>query len=239
MNDIATLVENYQPVLQDPNEFRDTKIILFVGITGSGKNTMISELMKTGMYHDLVTTISRSPRVNNNGIMEANGVDYYFISPEEAEAKLRAGQYAEVSLVHGRIYGLTLDELRKAKSSGKLIIADLDTQGVEKLMKLSDRVMPIFVLPPTYAEWQRRAEKRYMNNEAFLAEWPKRQEAAIAELEAAIQSDKYFFLVNDEISQAVNICDSYIRYAGPNIEKEQALQIARDILEHTKVKLSI
>ena len=47
MNDIATLVENYQPVLQDPNEFRDTKIILFVGITGSGKNTMISELMKT------------------------------------------------------------------------------------------------------------------------------------------------------------------------------------------------
>ena len=168
MNDIATLVENYQPVLQDPNEFRDTKIILFVGITGSGKNTMISELMKTGMYHDLVTTISRSPRVSNNGIMEANGVDYYyFISPEEAEAKLRAGQYAEVSLVHGRIYGLTLDELRKAKSSGKLIIADLDTQGVEKLMKLSDRVMPIFVLPPTYAEWQRRVEKRYMNNEAF------------------------------------------------------------------------
>lgn len=238
MQDLETLINNYQPKLENPDEFRDTKIILFVGITGSGKNTMISELMKTGMYYDLVTTISRPPRMNN-GVMEVDGIDYHFVTQEQAEQKLRDGEYAEASLVHGRVYGITLYELRKAKSSGKIIVADIDPQGVDKLMKLSDNVMPIFVLPPTYADWQRRVEGRYMNNEAFVAEWPRRQESAIKELEAALAGDKYFFLVNDDVERAVNVCDMHIRYGGPNIEKEQGTRIARDILEQTKIKVAL
>lgn len=238
MNDLVQLVENYTPKLEKPDEFKNLKIVLFVGITGAGKNMMISELLKTGEYYDLVTTISRPPRTNN-GVMEVEGKDYYFVTPEQAVEKLKNGEYVEASLVHDRIYGITLDELRKAANTGKSVIGDIDTQGVKKIMKLSDNVVPIFVLPPTYGEWQRRVEGRYMNNEAFMADWPRRQASAIKEIEAALINDKYFFLINDQVDKAVNICDMHIRYGGPNIERDQAIHIARDILEQTKIKMSL
>ena len=110
MESLAAKVEASTPNREGVALLRDTKVALLVGITGAGKNSILNEMVKTGDYHDLVTSVTRQPRLNN-GVPEQDGVDYHFVTEDEALAAIDAGEYVEVSIVHNRIYGVTVNEV--------------------------------------------------------------------------------------------------------------------------------
>lgn len=234
MESLETLVDNYQPSDEAISEFQKPTIILVAGIAGAGKNTVMSELQKSGDYYDLVTTVSREPRYND-GVMEQDGVEYYFITHEQAVEKLKSHEYVEVSFVHGRIYGLTVDEIKRANHIGKHIMADITVEGVTKYRQLSDNILPIFLLPPNFNEWQRRIRQRYSSQEEFLSEWPTRRASAIMELEKALSVPYYHFVVNDYLDLAVTACSKIIKANDIFSRKDDEVRlIARDILSELK-----
>ena len=230
-NDIRELIDHYQPNARGQQLMRQTKIVLLVGITGAGKNTLLNEILKTGYFHDMVTSVTREPRINN-GVMEQDGIDYHFLTEEQAVEKIKAGEYVEVSPVHERIYGVTVDEIQKAHDTNKIAIADITVLGVEKYKKISDDIIAIFVLPPSFTEWQKRVRQRFDSEEDFLADWPNRRKSSIMELQKALEAPYYHFVVNDELEKTVEACLKIIESDNKfHRQDDEKRLLARDLLD--------
>ena len=228
-----TLLDNYHPNQTGQELLEDTEVVLLVGITGAGKNTVLGEMLKTGEFHDLVTTVTREPRYND-GVLERDGVDYHFITHDQALELLAAGEYVEVSSVHGRLYGVTASEVQRAHDTGKIALADVDVQGVAKYRKVSDNVTVIFLVPPSYQEWRRRVQQRYPSEQEFLADWPNRRSSAVEELEKALASPYYHFVINEELTQAVGACIKIARARRRDeiVRKDDEIRLrTRDLLD--------
>lgn len=232
--EIEKLIQTYQPNDKGMKLLHATKVVLLVGITGAGKNSILAEMMKTGEFHDMVTSVTREPR-ENNGVMEIDGIDYHFLTESQAVEKIRQGEYVEVSPVHERIYGVTTSEIEKAAVAGKTAVADITVLGVEKYKKLSDNIIAIFLLPPDYKTWHERVQKRYVSKEEFEADWPNRRRSAIAELTKALQVPYYHFVINDDLEEAVVACLK-IAHSDDNFHRkdDEKRLVARELLEEIK-----
>lgn len=233
MEDMNTRIENYRPNEEGIELLGKTEVVLLVGITGAGKNTVLGEMLKTGEFRDLITTVTREPRYND-GVLEQDGIDYHFITDETARELLDKGEYVEVSMVHGRIYGVTTEEISHAYSEGQIAIADVDVQGVAKYKKLSDTVTAIFLVPPSYEEWKNRVRRRYPDEEAFLEDWPNRRESSVFELERALSTPYYHFVINDDLGLAVEACTKIARARRRDefVRKDDEVRLrTRDLLD--------
>lgn len=221
----------YQPGDRARALLSETKMVLMVGMSGVGRDTIINELVRHGAYYPLVTSTTRLPRVNN-GIMEQNGVEYYFLTHDQATQNLEQSGYIEVSPVHDHVNGLLVEELQRAHDSGKIAISDVDPQGASKYHELSETVTAIFVLPPSYEEWMRRNKQRYASDDEFAVAWPRRRQSAMMELDMAIHAPFYHFVINDEIARAVSACDE-IAHGAPldQIAQDKGIALAQTILD--------
>lgn len=181
---------------------RSTKIVLLVGVSGAGKDTIKHRLLETGKYHHIVSHVTRAPR-NNSGVMEQDGIDYHFIDQATAKSMLTNHEYIEAKMYSGNVYGTSVAEIQKARDDGHIAITDLDVQGVAEYKAISSTVIAIFILPPSYEEWQRRLHERYGQAGADPADMERRMQAAIAELEEALAKPYYHFVVNENLDEAI------------------------------------
>lgn len=229
------MIEGYQPSDRARTLLGGTKLVLMVGVTGVGRDTIISQLVAKGGYYPLVTATTRLARVNN-GVMEQDGVEYYFLTEAEAKQHIEAGEYVEVSSVHDRINGLLVNELQRAQESGKVAITDIDPQGARKYHVASEgTTTAIFVLPPSYEEWMNRNRSRYATEAAFEEAWPRRRKSAIMELEMAVEDSFYQFVINDELSRAVDACDAIIQGESQSPEtQERSKKLIHTILSRLR-----
>lgn len=204
--ELAHRLETYQPSPETVELIGQTAIVLLVGISGAGKDTIKNGLLATGEYHHIVSHTTRAPRANG-GVMEIDGEDYHFISHETALRMLDAGEYVEAKPYGANIYGTSVSELKKAHDDGKIAITDLEVQGVAEYKAMSKSVIALFILPPNYTEWQRRLHARYGAAGADPTDMLKRQRTAISELEAALAQSYYHFIINREVAETVTIAN--------------------------------
>ena len=134
------------------------QIVVIAGPSGSGKNTLIRELMRehpgTTM---LVTATTRTPRSG-----EADGKDYYFFSQERFDEELLAGNIAGerfVPIFGGIHYGIYLPDLRKRLAAGKVVFAPVDITGA-KYLKENYAATTIFLMPESVEAYRRRIRVR-------------------------------------------------------------------------------
>ena len=95
----ARMIAEYQPGERARALLAETAFVLMVGVTGVGRDTIIKALVEKGEYYPLVTSTTRAPRVND-GVMEQHGVEYWFLSEDQAAERMKAGEYVEVSPVN-------------------------------------------------------------------------------------------------------------------------------------------
>lgn len=230
MNTLAALIADYTPSEHAIELVRNTAITLLVGISGAGKDTIKKELLKKADFRDIVSHTSRPPRANN-GIMEVTDVDYHFIDDETAINMLENHAFIEAKFVHGTVYGTSVDELKKSHDEGKIALTDIDVQGVKEYKDLSQSVVAIFVLPPSYSEWRQRLAQRYESGEAFEAEWMKRRTSAITELTHALEVPYYHFIINDDLDRAVTVAEEIAHRPDVFHRKDDEARLrARDLL---------
>ncbi len=228
-------ITNYQPSEATIELVRKAAIVLLVGIAGAGKDTTKRELLKQPGFRDIVSHTTRAPR-ENNGMHERDGKDYHFITIETAERMIDTREFVEVKYVHGQtVYGTSVDEIQAGYEVRKISITDVDVQGVDEYKKLSQNVVAIFLLPPTYDVWRQRLANRYATSQEFDAEWPKRRQSAISELEYALSVPYYHFIVNDQLDETVRIASEIAHKPDVfNRKDDEARIAARDILDELK-----
>lgn len=231
IKNLEKLIANYQPDGRAVDLVKNTKIVLLVGISGAGKDTIKRQLLEDDNFRDIVSYTTRSPR-RNMGIFEQNGVDYHFIDNETAIEMLENHQFIEAKFVHGTVYGTGVREIQAIQDEGKIAITDIDVQGVAEYKNLSQNVVAIFILPPDYDEWRRRLSERYVTPAEFEAEWPKRFGSAIKELTNALEVPYYHFVINQDLTEAARVVKEIASKPDVyNRKDDEARLAARDLLE--------
>lgn len=232
MNPKLALIDSYTAPDEAKQLARTTKITLLVGISGAGKDTIKKRLLSTGLFRDIVSHTTRQPR-HNGGVIEVDGQDYHFASEDLMCDMVARREFIEVKNVHSTLYGTSIAELRTAHDEDKIAVTDIDVQGVAEYKRLASEVIAIFILPPDFATWRQRLQKRYRTKEEFESEWPKRRASAIRELRHALEVPYYHFILNDDLDKAVHTAEQIASKSGDvfNRKDDEARLAARDLLE--------
>ncbi len=96
VDEFRRLLAGYQPSKDSLHGLDQLRLVLLVGPSSSGRNTIINQLVKSGAYYVVVSDTTRQPRVNN-GILEVNGREYWFRSEVDILADLKEGKFLEAS----------------------------------------------------------------------------------------------------------------------------------------------
>lgn len=173
------------------------KLIILSGPSGAGKSTVLKRVLahfpKTLRLSISATT--RAPRLG-----EHDGIDYYFLTPEEFTKRLQAGDFLEACEVFGRghWYGTLLDEVTPSLQAGISVILEIDVDGTDAALSHYPQAVTIFLRPSSLEEVERRLRNRGTESPEAI---DRRLEVARHELSLA---DKYRYQVlNDEVEAAV------------------------------------
>ena len=173
------------------------KAILFSAPSGSGKTTIIREILKR--FDCFEFSISATRRLARQG--EQDGVDYYFLTPEEFERRVEEGQFLEWEEVYaGTRYGTLKSEIDRIWDNGHVIIFDVDVNGGMNIKKyFGSEALALFVMPPSIEVLEMRLRNRGTESEEAIT---KRLARSAAELKMAEQFD--VTIVNDDLFRAVD-----------------------------------
>jgi guanylate kinase len=227
--DLSNLLKNYQPSESAKTIVRKAKIVLLVGISGAGKNTLKRELLKDESYYDFISHTTRPPRINS-GIPEKDGIDYYFIDTSEAIRMLEAGEYIEAKKVHSNVYGTTVKGLARSVESDKVAVNDVDVQGVDEYKSIASSVHAVFVLPPSYEEWERRRIARY-EGKIDPDDNSTRLKSAMNELNFALAKGYFEFIINDDLQTAVDQVHAIVAGTGDTRDHMRGKELAKQFLD--------
>jgi guanylate kinase len=210
------------------------KLVLLVAPTSTGRNTVIKELVENDNYYFVISDTTREPQVRD-GKKEENGVHYFFRTEEEMLADLEAGEFLEAAIIHEQqVSGLSIRELEKAKSRGKVAITDIEIVGADNVMKAKPDTVAIFLLPPNFEVWQHRMASRGHMSEPELI---NRLKSAQKEFDAALHHDYYNFVVSDNVEQAAAIIDG-IAHGKPNPHEGRGAGIIHSLQDNLQQKLA-
>lgn len=232
---LEQVIANYQMSPEASELVQQTKLLLIAGIVGGGKNTVINEMLKNRDYHEIISHTTRAPRLNHD-VMERNGVDYHFITPEQAEKLLTDKAFIEVKYVHGNVYGTSAAELRRAHEANKVAVTDVDVHGLTEYLDIKPDTHAIFLLPPSVETWLSRLERRYGNLEEHQAEITKRFQTAYQEISHIKQDPRFILVVNDDLETTVDRVTQIVRGERDHTS-DFALTIADHLLDFLKSRI--
>ena len=180
------------------------KLIIFSAPSGSGKTTIVRELLKDyPQFEFSISATSRAPR----GV-EQNGVDYYFLTQEEFAAKVATDSFVEWEEVYaGSYYGTLRSEMDRIWGQGHVVAFDVDVMGGIRLKELfGEQACSVFVMPPSVEELERRLVGRGTDAPEVIA---KRVAKAASEIEKAPHFDHV--VLNDDLQKAIEQAASIVR----------------------------
>ncbi len=185
-------------------------MIIVSAPSGSGKSTIVNWLMKEHPELHLnfsISCTSRAPRGT-----EQNGVEYFFLTPEEFKAKIQNGDFLEYEEVYeNRFYGTLKQQVENQREQGQNVVFDVDVKGGVNIKKYyGDDAMSLFIQPPSVEELRRRLEHRGTDTPEAIEE---RLAKAAYEMTFAPQFDHV--VVNDDLESA----------------KQETLKLVQDFLK--------
>ncbi len=171
------------------------KLIVFSAPSGTGKSTIAKLILER--FPNLRFSVSATTRQKRTG--ETEGLNYYFLSKEAFEEKIRTGGFIEYEFFFGNHYGTLLDKTGEVIDSGTSMLLDLDVKGAVNLKKIfPDNSLLLFIKPPGMEVLKQRLQGRESEDEESLK---TRLERARLELEYSDQFDQV--VVNDDLERAV------------------------------------
>jgi guanylate kinase len=174
---------------------RTPRLFVVSGPSGVGKGTLVSRVR--GQRPDLGLTVSATTRQPRPG--EVDGTSYYFLSVEDFEQRVAAGEFLEWANVFGNRYGTLRSEVDRNLDAGKSVILEIDVQGALNVRKLMPEAVLVFIEPPSFEALESRLRGRGTEEEEVVQ---VRLKTAKEELELAPSYDER--IVNDDLQEATS-----------------------------------
>ncbi len=173
------------------------KLLIFSAPSGSGKSTIVNFLMQEHPelnMHFSISCTTRAPRGT-----EKNGMEYFFLTPEEFKAKIAEGAFVEYEEVYtDRFYGTLKSQVENQINNGENVVFDVDVKGGCNLKNIfGNEALSVFVQPPSVEELRRRLVGR-------ATDAPEVIEQRLAKAEEELTYAPMFdvIIVNDDLETA-------------------------------------
>lgn len=167
-------------------------LIVLSGPAGSGKDTVVQYLVEH--HPEVEVSISMTTRDKRPG--EREGVNYYYISTEEFERRIAAGEALEYTNYCGNYYGTPKSEVDSRIEKGINVILIIEVEGAANIKRLYPDAKLVFVRPPSFEELEKRLRGRKTESEEKIRE---RLARALEEMEYACDYD--YVIINDKVEQ--------------------------------------
>ncbi|MBE6137154.1 MAG: guanylate kinase [Erysipelotrichaceae bacterium] len=186
-------------------------LVVISGPSGVGKGTVRKALFDM-KGHNLTYSVSMTTRQMREG--ERDGVDYYFVSKEDFQQKIKDGKLLEYAEFVGNYYGTPLDKVNEQLDNGNEVVLEIEVEGAQQVkQKMPDCVM-IFIVPPGKEALYERLKSRGTESEEVIQ---KRINKANREFKKAHLYD--YIVVNDEVSNAADRIMAIIRAEHAKTER--------------------
>ena len=173
------------------------KLIIISAPSGTGKSTIISWLMREHKELNLAYSISCTSRPPRGA--EQDGVDYFFLTPEEFRQRIENDEFLEYEEVYpDRFYGTLKSQVNNQLEAGQNVVFDVDVKGGVNIKKFyGDQALSLFIQPPSIAELRRRLEGRATDSPDVID-----QRIARAEFELTFAEKFDKIVINDILDYA-------------------------------------
>lgn len=171
------------------------KLIIFSAPSGSGKSTIINHLLQQDLNLAFsISATSRPPRGT-----ERDGVEYFFLTPDEFRERIARGEFLEYEEVYpGRFYGTLKSQVEKQLAAGQNVVFDVDVVGGCNIKKYyGERALSVFIQPPSLEELRRRLVGRGTDAPEVIED-----RVAKAEYELGFAPQFDVVVVNDNLEEA-------------------------------------
>lgn len=186
------------------------KLIIVSAPSGSGKSTIVQWLMKEHpelrLYFSISCT-SRAPRGT-----EKNGVEYFFLTPDEFKQRIDNKEFLEYEEVYtNRFYGTLKAQVERQREKGENVVFDVDVKGGCNIKSFYGKeALSLFIQPPSVEELRHRLEGRGTDSAEAI-----KDRLAKAEYELTFAPEFDYVIINDDLEKA----------------KQETLQVITDFLK--------
>jgi guanylate kinase len=198
------MIDSYQPKQDVLREFVASQFAIIAGPSGAGKDTLRNELITTypNAYQPVLSTTTRPPRQG-----ERNGVDYHFRTLHYVESGLKSKEFLQAALVHDQqISCLDIQEIRKLQPN-QTGLSILIVQTEYELVRLKPNLKTIFIIPPNIDVLRERLRQ---GRPLSKAETERRMKAGVKELQIALETERYYCLVSEDLSLLAKNVHNYL-----------------------------
>ena len=173
-------------------------LIVFSGLSGVGKGTILAELMKMEDLN-LAYSVSMTTRDPRHG--EVDGVNYFFVSKKRFLEAVKNGELLEHARFVDNDYGTPKAYVDEQRQLGKNVVLEIEIKGARQIMEKCPDSLSIYIVPPSIEELERRLRERQSEDDQTIM---KRVSKAKQELKELQESDIYEHIVcNDDLDKAI------------------------------------
>jgi guanylate kinase len=170
-------------------------VFVITGPSGVGKGTLIRGLMERLPKLELsVSATTRAPRPG-----ESDGVDYHFLSREDFDRRVDAGEFVEHADYAGRRYGTLRSELEDRLRAGVPVVLEIEVQGARQVRAAMPEAVQVFIAPPSLQALRTRLIGRGTDDPEEVE-----RRLLVAERELAAQPEFGHVVVNDRLDEALD-----------------------------------
>jgi guanylate kinase len=193
-------------------------LIIISGPSGSGKGTIVKELIQDENYYLSISLTTRGARMG-----EEDGIHYFFRSTEEFLELRENNELLEWAEFCGNFYATPKKNVEQKLEEGKNVILEIEVQGAFKVKELYPDSVFIFVVPPSIEELRKRLVNRGTEKHSVIDE---RIARALEEIKLMDQYD--YIVVNDALLTAVNNINTIVR--AEQLKSKRNLYLTKQII---------